>query len=121
MLRRKALRDEVLQAVNGRQPGDYIIFSLAAEAGDIGFIHNLHSVYRSHEENMWQSQPIEFRSQSTIEVKWFLAGMLRSNLSFSFRETLAFELLLGRWKFIAYAFKVVRFFRSIFLRFVGKA
>jgi glycosyltransferase involved in cell wall biosynthesis len=121
MLRRKALRDEVLRAVNGRQPGDYIIFSLAAEAGDIGFINNVYSVYRLHEQNMWQSRTLEFRTQSTLEVKWFLAGMLKSDLRFFFRETLAFEHLLRHRRFVSYAYRGIRYIRSTLLRFEEKA
>jgi glycosyltransferase involved in cell wall biosynthesis len=88
MLRREALRDDVLRIVNGKNPGDYILFSLAAEKGDIGFVEDIYSCYRHHENNMWLSLADETRLEKTQNVKWFLAGVLDPEISLAFRKSL---------------------------------
>ena len=121
MLRRDAIRDEVLRAINGRQPGDYILYSLATEVGDIGFLHGIYSVYRLHENNMWQSTTHESRLVKTQEAKWFLAGNLNSKSAAPFRNILIKEHLLKFNKLIIFKTGFKRFIQMLSINRTRKA
>jgi len=76
MMRASALDGELLLALQGRQPSDFILFSLAADHGDIGFLPDSMAKYRLHGSNFWSGQSAEERMRLEAESLWFLATHL---------------------------------------------
>ena len=88
MLRTSGLRREVLQAIHDVQPEDFILFALAAESGDIGFLPEATARYRLHGSNFWSGlTPLE-RQGFEIESLWFMAAHLRGEIQLRIRERL---------------------------------
>lgn len=93
MFRRNSLRDEVLRLSDGIRPTDLLIFALASEKGDIGYIDEIFGAYRIHESNSWAGLPVAERQKKFINLLWFLSGVLTPPLNQEFREVLARQLL----------------------------
>lgn len=58
-----------LEILDGNHPGDYMLFSLAAANGDIGYVENISSAYRIHSTNNWLGASSEYRENQTKRVK----------------------------------------------------
>jgi hypothetical protein len=58
-----------LEILDGNHPGDYMLFSLAAANGDIGYVENISSAYRIHSTNNWLGASSEYRENQTQRVK----------------------------------------------------
>lgn len=107
MIRRAALRNDFLSKINGRQPGDYLIFSQACEQGDIGYLKGVSSGYRIHSANMWAGSDDDSRNQLTLEAREFLASNLLPPLSQEFREFIRTGLRIKDKMHV----RIMRFFR----------
>ncbi len=53
MIRRDRVRDRALRAVFDVMPDDWILYSLALEEGDVGFLQQTMAAYRIHGDNLW--------------------------------------------------------------------
>ena len=88
MLRTSALRREVLHAIHDVEPEDFILFALAAESGDIGFLPEATARYRLHGSNYWSGLTPLQRQSLEIESLWFMAAHLRGDIQLRIRERL---------------------------------
>lgn len=88
MLRRSALREEVLHAAHDVRPGDHLLFCAAAEGGDVGFIDRDMATYRLHGEGSWAMLDAAERQARQLGVYWFLAGQLRGPMQDAVQEVL---------------------------------
>ncbi len=86
MIRTSALRPEVLRALTNQQPEDYIMFSLAAESGDIGYFPDVMSRYRLHGQNFWAERDDDLRRTAEVDCLWFMATHLRGEMQQGFRN-----------------------------------
>ena len=77
MIRRSALRDEVLEACVDVWPDDFVLYALACERGDIGYLPEVMSAYRLHPSNAWAAMPAADRDAGLLQAFWFLAAHLR--------------------------------------------
>jgi len=88
MIRRSALRDEVLRAMHDVRPGDHLLFCMAAEQGDVGFIDRDMATYRLHSEGSWAMLDGAERAARQLGVYWFLAAHLRGPMQHALQEML---------------------------------
>ena len=96
MVRRSALRDEVLRACVDVQPDDFVLYALACEQGDIGYLPERMARYRLHPDNSWASMAPAERHARLIDAYWFLGAHLRGPLQAAIRSRLvALELARG--------------------------
>ncbi len=80
LIRRSALRGEVLAAGRHLEPGDWVLHALAAEQGDVGYIPEDMAAYRLYGTNAWASLSDDERDRRTDRVRWFLAGNLEGRI-----------------------------------------
>jgi glycosyltransferase involved in cell wall biosynthesis len=92
MFRTSAMRRSSLAAIGDYQPEDFILFMIAADAGDIGFLPDVMARYRLHGANYWSGLTAEVRARHNAEVLWFLACHLTGEGKQRARERLV-ELL----------------------------
>jgi len=93
VLRTSSLRMEVLNAMVGLMPEDYVTFSLAAESGDIGYLPDAMSRYRLDGHNFWAAlTPLE-REGFEIDTLWFMSSHLRGPIQRRIQERLTESLL----------------------------
>lgn len=76
MMRTTAIPMDVVGVMGNRQPSDYILFALATQYGDIGYLPDVMSSYRLHGANFWSTLPLEERAAYELETLWFLAAHL---------------------------------------------
>jgi glycosyltransferase involved in cell wall biosynthesis len=76
MIRTSAIPRDVVRVMGGREPSDYILFALAAQNGDIGYLPDVMSSYRLHGSNFWSTIPLDERAAYELETLWFLAAHL---------------------------------------------
>ncbi len=76
MMRTAAIPQDVVRVMGGREPSDYILFALAAQHGDIGYLPDVMSSYRLHGSNFWSTIPLDERAAYEQETLWFLAAHL---------------------------------------------
>ncbi len=95
MIRRAAIRDEVVSATGGFWPQDFIIFSVACEVGDIGFVPDTMSSYRLHSTNSWASLDSGVKDNAYTSVFYFLAAHLAGRMQYAARSALIERLLAG--------------------------
>lgn len=88
MFRSSALPADLVEVIGNRVPQDFILFALAAERGDIGFLPEAMSRYRLHGSNMWSSTSPEARAAYETESLWFLAAHLTGAARDRIRERL---------------------------------
>lgn len=88
MIRRDAIRDEVLRAAFDVRPGDHLIFGAATENGDIGFIDRDMATYRLHGENSWAALDGRDRVMRQVGVFWFLSAHLRGPAQLAWQQGL---------------------------------
>jgi len=88
MVRRSALREEVLRAAHDVRPGDHLIFCAAAEGGDVGFLDRDMATYRLHGEGSWAMLEVAERQARQLGVYWFLAAHLRGPMQDAVQEVL---------------------------------
>jgi hypothetical protein len=92
MLRRSALRDELLRAAHDVRPGDHMLFCSAVEQGDIGFIDRDMACYRLHTGGSWSMLDAAERERRQLGVYWFLAAHLRGPMQHAVQEMLLHQL-----------------------------
>lgn len=73
MFRTSAMLRSAMAAIGDYQPEDFILFLIAADAGDIGFLPEVMARYRLHGANYWSGLDAEVRARHNAEVLWFLA------------------------------------------------
>lgn len=95
MIRRAALRDEVLRSCVDVQPDDFVLYALACEGGDIGYLPERMALYRLHPGNSWATMAPAERHARIIDAYWFLGAHLRGPLQAAIRSRLV-ALELGR-------------------------
>jgi glycosyltransferase involved in cell wall biosynthesis len=88
MLRTAAIPRDLVAVMGGREPSDYILFALASQHGDIGFLPDAMSSYRLHGGNYWSTIPVEERAAYELETLWFLAAHLTGAARDRIRERL---------------------------------
>jgi glycosyltransferase involved in cell wall biosynthesis len=75
MIRRDRVRDRALRAVFDVMPDDWIIYSLALEEGDVGFLRQTMAAYRIHGDNLWADElSAEASELATERVRCFLGA-----------------------------------------------
>jgi hypothetical protein len=92
MVRTDALPSDVLRAIGDVQPEDFLVFAIAADAGDIGFIPEEMSRYRLHGQNYWASMSAPERAAFELESLWFLAVHLTGSMQERITERLVEQL-----------------------------
>jgi hypothetical protein len=80
MIRRVALRDDVLRACVDVWPDDFVLYALACERGDIGYLPETMSAYRLHASNAWAAKDAAERDAGVLQAFWFLGAHLRGPL-----------------------------------------
>jgi glycosyltransferase involved in cell wall biosynthesis len=85
MLRREAMRDDALVAARDVHPLDFVIFAVAAEGGDIGYVPDATATYRLHGGNFWSHLDTSERERRQREAHWFLCAHLRGEVRDAFR------------------------------------
>ncbi len=88
MVRRGALRDEVLRAAHEVWPADLMLFALAGEAGDVGWLPEEMAAYRLHGANSWANATSADRARSAAALRWFLAAHLRGPMQHAAQDVL---------------------------------
>lgn len=88
MFRSSALPADLIAVVAPRHPQDFIIFALAAQHGDIGFLPECMARYRLHGTNFWSTMSMDVRASYELETLWFLAAHLSGAARDRIRERL---------------------------------
>jgi glycosyltransferase involved in cell wall biosynthesis len=88
MMRTDAIERDVIRVMGSREPSDYILFSLATQHGDIGYLPDVMSSYRLHGSNLWSSMTQDQRDAYEIETLWFLAAHMQGAARDRVRERL---------------------------------
>ena len=93
MIRVDALRPDVLAAMHDIGPEDWVVFALAAENGDVGYLPDDMATYRLHQSNFWAGMDETERWRQSMDALWFMAAHLRGDLQDTSREALLDSLI----------------------------